>query len=114
MGLGVLEEKRDSDSDSEVQEEDEENLDTDEEGNVFDKLLRRTRDPGRKALVERIDPERKGNVHSVDSSEATDSSDEPTDEDEQKGGNTGVTNADEVIKKRRAKDGRDNKIPDNE
>lgn len=43
--MGVLEEKRDNDSDSE-------SLETDEEGNVFDKLLRRTVDPGRSELIQ--------------------------------------------------------------
>ena len=41
----MLEEKNDDESDTE-------DLDTDEEGNVFDKLLRRTVDPGRSDLIQ--------------------------------------------------------------
>jgi hypothetical protein len=80
-----LEEKRDSDEDEDDEDEDEdENLDTDEEGNVFDKLLRRTRDPGRKALVESVDPGGKGGVRLMDSSEdSEDSSDEESDDQEE-------------------------------
>jgi len=77
----VLEEKRDSDDNDE--EDEDEDLDTDEEGNVFDKLLRRTRDPGRKALVESVDPGGEGGVRLMDSSEdSEDSSDEEIDEEE--------------------------------
>jgi ribonuclease E len=82
----VLEEKRDSDEDDDDDDDDEEdeNLDTDEEGNVFDKLLRRTRDPGRKALVESVDPGGKGGVRLMDSSEdSEDSSDQESDDQEQ-------------------------------
>jgi len=79
-----LEEKRDSDEDEDDEDEDEdENLDTDEDGNVFDKLLRRTRDPGRKALVESVDPGGKGGVRLMDSSEDNEDSsgDEESDEE---------------------------------
>ena len=82
MGLGVLEEKRDSDEEDN-QEQGEEDFDTDEDGNVFDKLLRRTRDPGRNALVGSLDPQGRGMVRLVESTDETgDTSESTSDEDE--------------------------------
>jgi len=102
----VLEEKRNSgdDDDDDDEEEAEEDLDTDEEGNVFDKLLRRTRDPGRKALVESVDPGGRGGIRLMDSSEdSEDSSAEETDDEGQQEDNEPPNLEKSNVRKRRKK-----------
>jgi len=97
----VLEEKRDSDDDDEEDEDEDEDLHTDEEGNVFDKLLRRTTDPGRKALMESVDPGGRGRVRLMESSEdSEDSSDEEIDDDEEQEENDAPDLDESEIKKR--------------
>jgi hypothetical protein len=82
--LGVLEEKRDDDSESE-------SIHTDEEGNVFDKLLRRTVDPGRSELIQpynesdsddsESESEESGSEEEDSESEGTNGSEDENDQD---------------------------------
>jgi hypothetical protein len=110
-----LEEKRDSDDNEEEEEEEEKVEDTDEEGNVFDKLLLRTRERGRRTLIKSVDAEDKRNAQLMSSSEDTeDSSDDESYKDEQEEERDhGVNAEDETFKKRGENDGKGIRNRDN-
>ena len=110
-----MEEKRDSDDSDEEEEEEEEGDDTEEDGNVFDKLLHQTREPGQRPLVKSVDPEGKRSAQTMSSSEDTeDSSDDESYEDEQEEEiDHGVKTEDETFKKRGENDGKGIRNRDN-